>query len=803
MSINIKDVRRAYQRSIKKVRDERINGIVGRGANYADVAGPRRNHIWVTIADSEMLIRNTGPGRVLARAGLPVKLIRRFNGDLVLDGNDVSGMLDDDANNPGDVFFVNDIGPDSHGNVILDSDDIPEGSTNVYYTAERARDDIGTALVEGAGIDIIVSDPGDTITIASTITQYTDEAAQDAVGLKGIDTATIDFTYTDATPEFKWDVINDSITFAKFQNIATDSLVGRDTASTGDAENILLNATLSMDGSGNLQRAALTGDVTASAGSNATAIGANKVLTAMIADAQVTLAKLANIATDSLIGRDTAGSGVPENILLNATLSMDGSGNLQRAALTGDVTASAGSNATTIAANAVTDTKLRDSALLSVIGRSANSAGDPADIAAVAASGAVLRESGSVLGFGSIATAGITNNAVTSGKIADNAVTNTKLNDMANATVKGRTTAGTGDPEDLTMAQLVALIEVQALYALLAGRSGGQTLKGDTLTGGNLTLESTAHATKGDVIIASGSGFSVGADPLKANTFHIGTTDGTLAVRRYAASANGPALTLGKSRNAAVGSHTAVNSADEMGKILFYGSDGSAFQNGAAIVAKVDGTPGAADMPGRIEFQVSPAGSATPATALTIFNDKTIATGGLASVGASQLGIKAGTSTNDAAVGGVLSEGHSATGNVGTGEDDLLTYGVPANTLSANGMSLWFEASGTSAANANAKTLRVRFGTSGTSLIAQFTVTGGGSGSNWVVRGRIIRTGAATQKGYASIVGSNITNTSDLATGLDQTLTSGTVSLRITGEATSNNDIVCQSLIVGYDDQNT
>lgn len=36
-------------------------------------------------------------------------------------------------------------------------------------------------------------------------------------------------------------------------------------------------------------------------------------------------------------------------------------------------------------------------------------------------------------------------------------------------------------------------------YALLAGRSGGQTLIGDTASGGNLTLKSTSHATKGVV----------------------------------------------------------------------------------------------------------------------------------------------------------------------------------------------------------------------------------------------------------------------------------------------------------------
>lgn len=39
--------------------------------------------------------------------------------------------------------------------------------------------------------------------------------------------------------------------------------------------------------------------------------------------------------------------------------------------------------------------------------------------------------------------------------------------------------------------------------ALLGGRSGGQTLKGDTASGGDLILMSTAHATKGDVTIGS------------------------------------------------------------------------------------------------------------------------------------------------------------------------------------------------------------------------------------------------------------------------------------------------------------
>ena len=128
------------------------------------------------------------------------------------------------------------------------------------------------------------------------------------------------------------------VSFNKFQQIATDSLLGRDTSGIGDVENILLNTTLSMDGAGNLQRSALTGDVTAAAGSNTTVIAANAVTTA----------KLANISTDSLLGRDTAGTGSVEVITLNNTLVMNGSQVLGRAAITGNVSVPAGSNTASV-----------------------------------------------------------------------------------------------------------------------------------------------------------------------------------------------------------------------------------------------------------------------------------------------------------------------------------------------------------------------------------------------------------------------------------------------------------------------
>lgn len=78
----------------------------------------------------------------------------------------------------------------------------------------------------------------------------------------------------------------------------------------------------------------------------------------------------------------------------------DGGGGSGLDQLTGDVTAGpgTGSQVATIAANAVSNTKLRDSAALSIIGRATNSSGDPADIV-TAVAGEVLKRIGTTLGF--------------------------------------------------------------------------------------------------------------------------------------------------------------------------------------------------------------------------------------------------------------------------------------------------------------------------------------------------------------------------------------------------------------------
>lgn len=176
----------------------------------------------------------------------------------------------------------------------------------------------------------------------------------------------------------------------------------------------------------------LTGDVTAGPGSGSQA--------ATIANDAVTNAKLDNMAQSTIKGRAAAaGTGDPQDLtanqvstildsatdpfvrtsaaaagytdeqaqdavgaMLDTTLEyVDATPLLKRAALTGDVTASSGSNATTIANDAVTDAKLRNSGACSVIGRSANSSGDPADISS-SADGQVLRRASGSVGFGAV-----------------------------------------------------------------------------------------------------------------------------------------------------------------------------------------------------------------------------------------------------------------------------------------------------------------------------------------------------------------------------------------------------------------
>jgi hypothetical protein len=111
------------------------------------------------------------------------------------------------------------------------------------------------------------------------------------------------------------------------------------------------------------QTITLTGDVTGSGTGS---------FPATIANGAVTFAKVQQIATDKILGRDSSGTGVVEELNVGGGVEFTGSGGIQTSAFTGDVTKAAGGTSQTIANSAVTYAKIQDiSAASRLLGRGA------------------------------------------------------------------------------------------------------------------------------------------------------------------------------------------------------------------------------------------------------------------------------------------------------------------------------------------------------------------------------------------------------------------------------------------------
>lgn len=203
------------------------------------------------------------------------------------------------------------------------------------------------------------------------------------------------------------------------------------------------------------QTITLTGDVTGSGtGSFATTIANNAV----------TLTKMQDFTTDVLLGRDTAGSGDPELIGVGGGIEFNGAGVLRTSAFTGDVTKVAGGTALTIPNNTVDNARLADMAANTIKANATAGTADPADLA-VGANTVVGRVAGNIVAA-----------QLVDAQVASATLTNAKLASVATATIKGRVTAGSGAPEDLTGTQATALLDTFTSGAKgLAPASGGGT----------------------------------------------------------------------------------------------------------------------------------------------------------------------------------------------------------------------------------------------------------------------------------------------------------------------------------------
>lgn len=141
------------------------------------------------------------------------------------------------------------------------------------------------------------------------------------------------------------------------------------------------------------------------------------------------------------------------------------------------------------------------------------------------------------------------------------------------------------------------------------------------------------------------------------------------------------------------------------------------------------------------------------------------------------------------AMGANLASNTTDVGNVGVGEDDLMSCTVPAATLAAAGDRIEWEAAFTTAI----ATVRIRIYFGATVIYDSGSLVMAATGV-LVVRGAVVRTGAATQAAWAGASG---IGTGAAYSEPAETLANA-IAIKATGEATLNDDVVQKGLTVRY-----
>jgi len=106
------------------------------------------------------------------------------------------------------------------------------------------------------------------------------------------------------------------------------------------------------------------------------------------------------------------------------------------------------------------------------------------------------------------------------------------------------------------------------------------------------------------------------------------SNDRAIAVHNFEDDANGPFISLGKSRGTSVNSYTIVQDGDELGNIDFFGADGTDFSTvGARIQAEVDGPVGVNSLPSRLIFATTSEGENNATERLRVSSNGSVGIG--------------------------------------------------------------------------------------------------------------------------------------------------------------------------------
>lgn len=139
----------------------------------------------------------------------------------------------------------------------------------------------------------------------------------------------------------------------------------------------------------------------------------------------------------------------------------------------------------------------------------------------------------------------------------------------------------------------------------------------------------------------------------------------------------------------------------------------------------------------------------------------------------------------------------TSVGNVGAGEDGLMSYSMPVNTMSVDNCSIEITAFGITTNNVNVKTIKLYFGST---VIASGSLTAAVAG-NWLLKANVIRVTSTTQKATAERLQSNTSDAVCFYTTPGETL-ANVITIKCTGEATDNNDIIQEGIIIKYNPAN-
>ena len=163
----------------------------------------------------------------------------------------------------------------------------------------------------------------------------------------------------------------------------------------------------------------------------------------------------------------------------------------------------------------------------------------------------------------------------------------------------------------------------------------------NTGTGNSLLVEDSANPDStpfvidlnGRLILGHTSYPTAGSGAFLGNI--IGTGSGyPLALYGMYASSTGSRIAFHKSRSTAIGTYTTINSGDTLGDLVFYGDDGTAWQNSATIRANADAAPSGGVIPGRLVFLTTDS-AGTSAERMRIDSAGNVAIGSATAVGQS------------------------------------------------------------------------------------------------------------------------------------------------------------------------